>query len=128
MRKKLLQAKLFKPLKNCSGESLIEVVVSCALFGILIVVATTIIMSAMDTTIKADRIQKGDSLVTHYYDGGETDPAKGVVVDPLPQPVSGDTTIIDFSGLASIKGDKKYVSYKPDKGYALRKFIAVPAP
>lgn len=61
------------PLLNKKGESLVEVVSSCAIFGILIVMATTVLMSSMDITKAAMRINKADGQIAVFHDSdGDT--------------------------------------------------------
>lgn len=63
------------PLLNKKGESLVEVVSSCAIFGILIAMATTVLMSSIDITAKSSRVSKGDGQISEFYDGnGATAP------------------------------------------------------
>lgn len=107
-------------LNSRKGESLIEVVVSVAIFGILIVVATTMLMSSLGIASKADQMQKGDAKITEYYDGGESDPANGAT--PKTESTMGDSVIVDFKDGILLEGTKKFIEYDPDKGTSLRRF------
>jgi len=101
---------IFAKIKNKRGESLIEVIVSAAIFAILVTGIITVFLTATRVNTTAYRINKADAQIGAKYDG--TAPTTGVVTvdtqattDPVPAP-KFKLTFAD--GIANIEADGTY--------------------
>lgn len=110
---------LFKKIKSNKGETLVEVIVSCALFGVLVTLAVTTMIWATNSTAQTYRVQDGDAKTAGFLDGDTVSYAPDITTSTDSVPTS---TIIDFGGTMIIEANGTTTEMVPPKGHSVKEF------
>lgn len=130
--------KVLKKLKNKRGESLVEVVVSLAILGILSAAFATILINVANFNLKAVRLYKEDTQMNAKFDG---DNYANLSITPIqagsnpsyPKPIikfkdrAGASVILkDSAGLpidVEVKGKYETATGKVGQAAILKRFV-----
>lgn len=124
--------KILKTLKNKRGETLVEVVVSLAILGILSAAFATILINVANFNLKAVRLYKEDTQMNAKFEGNNY---ANLVVTPIqagsnpsyPKPIimfkDGSGTSVTLPVNIEIKGKYEIATGKVGQSAILKRFV-----